>query len=156
MNIFALSIDPFQAASMQCDKHVVKMTLESAQILSTVMHLEGNSALAPYRSTHVKHPAVTWSKEPNNRWWLFWHFCGLLTEYTYRYNKVHACMKHKDALRPTFNCTKSDFTPADFVQCMPDVYKVPGDAISAYRAYYIGEKSRFARWKHGNQPSWWK
>ena len=35
MNIFILDNDPVIAAQMQCDKHVVKMIVESAQMLST-------------------------------------------------------------------------------------------------------------------------
>ena len=35
MNIFYLDRDPVIAAQMMCDKHVVKMILESAQMLST-------------------------------------------------------------------------------------------------------------------------
>ena len=35
MNIFYLHDDPKIAAEMSCDKHVVKMILESAQLLST-------------------------------------------------------------------------------------------------------------------------
>ena len=39
MNIFILSRCPIKAAQWQCDKHVVKMALESAQMLSTVVRL---------------------------------------------------------------------------------------------------------------------
>ena len=51
MNIFYLDPDPVAAAQMQCDKHVVKMALETAQILSTVLG-------GPYKPTHAKHPSV--------------------------------------------------------------------------------------------------
>lgn len=75
MNIFVLSLDPFEAASMQCDKHVVKMVLETAQILSTVKTLL-NEEGAPYKPTHVNHPCVTWAKITENRRWLTWHLKG--------------------------------------------------------------------------------
>jgi hypothetical protein len=41
-----------------------------------------------------------------------------------------------------------------FAQAMPDQYK-NSDAVRAYRDYYIYEKSRFAKWKTGNVPSWY-
>ena len=52
MNIFVLDEDPVVAATMSCDKHVVKMILETAQMLSTVAHSHGHEA--PYRATHKK------------------------------------------------------------------------------------------------------
>ena len=36
MNIFVLDRNPVIAAQMQCDKHIVKMIVESGQMLSTV------------------------------------------------------------------------------------------------------------------------
>lgn len=38
VNIFYLDHDPAAAARMHCDRHVVKMILESAQLLSTAWH----------------------------------------------------------------------------------------------------------------------
>ena len=35
MNIFYVDRDPVKAAQMMCDKHIVKMILESAQMLCT-------------------------------------------------------------------------------------------------------------------------
>ena len=59
MNIFVLHDDPVVAAQMMCDKHVVKMILESNQMLSTVARKYGHDA--PYRSTHAKHPCTLWT-----------------------------------------------------------------------------------------------
>jgi hypothetical protein len=43
-----------------------------------------------------------------------------------------------------------------FVTCMPDVYKVVGDPVASYRAYYIGDKVRFAKWApRAHAPGWW-
>ena len=39
MNIFILDKDPMKAAMMLCDRHVPKMIVESAQMLSTVHRL---------------------------------------------------------------------------------------------------------------------
>lgn len=45
--------------------------------------------------------------------------------------------------------------PTEFAQAMPDEYKVPGDAVTAYRRFYLAEKSAFARWKYRLAPDWW-
>lgn len=37
---------------------------------------------------------------------------------------------------------------------MPDQYKVPDDAVKAYRDYYIGEKAGFAKWAYSSTPDW--
>jgi hypothetical protein len=50
------------------------------------------------------------------------------------------------------NINLGDIT--DFAQAMPDAYKNQ-DAVAAYRAYYLGEKARFAKWRMGNIPTWW-
>ena len=54
MNIFVLHPMPDIAARMQCDRHVVKMTLETAQMLSTAINELGGQA--PYKSAHINHP----------------------------------------------------------------------------------------------------
>ena len=51
MNIFVLHKNPIEAAKMACDKHVVKMILETAQMLCTVAHAHGFEA--QYRATHA-------------------------------------------------------------------------------------------------------
>lgn len=152
MNIFVLDLDPVIAAQSQCDKHVVKMVLESAQILSTVNHAHGLSA--PYRPTHINHPCVRWAYAPAHRRWLERHFIALLEEYTFRYGRTHACSRAMDELVLNDDVMES---PTDFVQAMPEQHRVPGDPVAAYRRYYIVEKSRFARWNKGREaPEWWK
>jgi hypothetical protein len=42
-----------------------------------------------------------------------------------------------------------------FAQAMPDQYKVPDNALTAYRAFYLGEKHHFATWTNRLQPDWW-
>lgn len=78
-------------------------------------------------------------------------FKGLLLEYRIRYNKDHKCA----SLTKIFNFNWNVGSPLSFVQCMPDKYKVPLDPVAAYRAYYAGEKARFAKWKLG-APDWWQ
>ena len=88
MNIFVLHSDPIKAAQMMCDKHIVKMILESNQMLSTVARKHGYNA--PYRSTHGNHPCTLWAGESNANWyWLIRHSRALCEEYTARYGRTH-------------------------------------------------------------------
>ena len=63
MNIFYLDKDPVVAARVQYNKHVVKMILESAQMLCTAHHCYGSSeqkANVPYKQAHLNHPSTIW------------------------------------------------------------------------------------------------
>lgn len=149
MNIFILDTNPFNAAKMQCDKHVVKMVLESAQILSTV-------AGGPYKPTHQNHPCTLWAgANITNFNWLLRHALALSEEYTLRYGKRHKCRDviEQIATRSAHQLPRNigqGFT--DFVQCMPDQYK-DKDPVIAYRRYYHS-KAGFATWKT-QEPYWW-
>jgi hypothetical protein len=59
MNIFLLDSNIKKCAQYHCDKHVVKMILESAQILSTVLRLNGVDQ--GYKTTHANHPCTLWA-----------------------------------------------------------------------------------------------
>ncbi len=151
MNIFVLDRNPKIAARYHCDKHVVKMILESTQLLSTAHHVLGDGG--PYRKTHTNHPCAVWVR---NNWhhyiWVRDLLVSLLAEYTDRYGKRHKC---EDVLFQVFfpptGMSASD--PVDPPQCMPDEYK-GDDVVDAYRSYYIGDKSRFATWKT-SAPYWY-
>lgn len=152
MNIYVLDNDPRLAAAYQCDKHVVKMTVETAQLLSTSHHLLGGDG--PYKPTHANHPCAVWTRgSAENYEWTFELFAYLLAEYTRRYGKSHACARHLAALRSLPPGLASNGL-TDFVQCMPEHYRIEGDAVAAYKAYYLGDKSVFAKWKMG-EPAWW-
>ena len=87
MNLFVLHKDPSECAKLHCDKHVVKMVLETAQILCTVM---GEYCDVPYKSTHVNHPCTKWCRaNASNYAWCVDLFLSLSDEYTFRYKKVH-------------------------------------------------------------------
>lgn len=147
MNIFFVHRDPVQAAQMLCDKHVVKMTLETAQILSTVCG-------GPYRPTHENHPSVVWARD--NLPWVFAHFNALLAEYTHRYGKTHKSANILPELKLFIN--PKDSTAASYPppQCMPEECR-GDDPVEAYRRYYMTEKASFARWERGRpSPSWFK
>ena len=64
MNIFYLDSDPYVAAKMHCDKHVVKMILESAQMLSTAHRVLDGDEYADerglYKMAHKNHPSTIW------------------------------------------------------------------------------------------------
>jgi hypothetical protein len=161
MNIFFLDWDPKLSAIFACNKHIIKMVIESTQLLYTVYHLNQpelllNSQLTPYKITHKNHPCSKWIRENfSNFLWLLtlsWEYCK---EYTYRYNKVHSCEKHILWMvhhLPT-NLSYSSMTLP--VQAMPEKYKCI-DAVEAYRKYYIGEKLRFVKYTKREVPFWLK
>ena len=157
MNVFFLDADPVTAAQQQCDKHVVKMILETAQLLSTAHRvLDGderadNNGL--YKATHKNHPSAVWARDNSSNYeWLWQHMSALMKEYTARYGKTHATERLTHSLwELPRNITHDDFTPPP--QCMPDQYK--GDCtVSAYRDYYLGEKMAIAKWAHSEVPTW--
>ena len=158
MNIFYLHRDPRVAARYHNDKHVVKMILESAQMLSTAhRELDGNINEDVYRATHKNHPSTIWARQSyQNYMWLFDLFVSLCEEYTHRYGKVHLTdQKLREVLRsaPRMLDRNKSFTQPP--QCMPDEYKVDGNSVSAYRKYYMGEKSGLAKWSKRRKPLWW-
>ena len=152
MNIFILDEDPEIAAQMMCDKHVVKMILETAQMLCTVAAEHGHEV--PYRATHKRHPCTIWAGEAYDNWtWLLLHGYALCEEYTKRYGKTHKSLDVIDhCARLNMRFEKTDLT--HFAQAMPQEYK-NDDAVTAYRAYYHGDKSSFATWKT-QTPYWWR
>ena len=164
MNIFYLDKDPYLAACYHCDKHVVKMILETCQILASVHHRWGNGHNVTYKETHKNHPSTKWAGDSNaNYLWLVKLGKYLLLEYADRYGKTHKCntylygelesppknMYIGGSLEPAF-CAP----PA----CMPDEYKVgqeprtKEETVESYRNYYLGAKADIAKWKLGNVP----
>ena len=154
MNIFVLDTCPTIAAQMQVDKHVVKMPLECAQMLSTVHRQYGSDDVQLYKSTHKHHPCTLWAATSRaNYAWLFDHFRALNDEYKYRYGNTHlSWLKLRDVLaEPPAQMRDDDPTP--FAQAMPDEYK-HDDAVVAYRAYYINEKANLLTYTKRDQPTW--
>ena len=151
MNVFVLHTDPRIAAEMHCDKHCVKMIVESCQILSTVMHHHG--VTGPYKPSHAKHPCVLWAaKSRSNFDWLMSLLRGLLDEYTLRYGKRHSC---EDIYPQLINPVPSDLGLTPFALAMPDQYRCD-DPVASYRAYYLGDKAYFAKWRNGRVPDWFR
>jgi len=145
MNIFYLHRDPVIAAKVQYNKHVVKMILESAQMLCTAHHHYGSGDNVPYKKAHYNHPSTIWCRENDNHYrWLFSHMLALGSEYTKRYGKKHLsidkCFGPLSFLPPNIPQGEKFEQPP---QCMPDEYK-DECSIKAYWNYYIGEKHNVA------------
>jgi len=152
VNIFVLDRDIRTCARYHADQHVIKMILESAQMLCTVVNQNGGKS--PYRSTHYKHPCTLWAGRSLSNWlWLRSLALALNDEYRYRFR---TSLDHESAfvVRQLSSPRIADPGLTEFAQAMPDRYKVKGDAVEAYRRFYIGEKSRFAKWTRRKPPRW--
>ena len=150
MNIFYLDSDPVKAAQVQYNKHVVKMILESAQMLCTAHHhytelLAQDDSYIPYKKAHYNHPSTIWCRENSEQYlWLYDHMIALGNEYTKRYKKIHLTIKKcADILQATpAGIPLGTFEEPP--QCMPDQYKVAGCSVTAYWNYYEQEKHTVA------------
>jgi hypothetical protein len=154
MNIFVLDRNPEKAAADHCDKHVVKMVLESGQLLATAHHLsKPRKALPPIKATHANHPCAIWVRSSlANYRWLARLATALAREYTRRYGRIHSWQEHIEWLA-AHEPRLPDIGLTPFAQAMPEHYRNK-NAVRAYRAYYRGEKVSFARWKT-RPPRWW-
>ena len=147
MNIFYLHKDPVKAAQYQYNKHVVKMILESAQMLCTAHHCYGDAeqkANVPYKQAHLNHPSTVWARQSRQTYmWLYYHMISLGNEYEKRYNKQHLTItKCGDFLAtPPKHIQGNEWVQPP--QAMPDEYKHK-DSIIAYWQYYIHGKSHIA------------
>ncbi len=175
MNIFVLDRDPEKCAQYHCDKHVVKMILETAQIVCTASSLileeeigkndkdafllSGVKDTIPYKPTHKNHPSVIWArKSSGNFLWLLDLGFKLSEEYTKRYSKNHKSTEVLRKISSMFDQYLTELIPQSsllsFEMTMPDEYKGE-DPIEAYRVYYAGEKSEIAKWnKSTKEPNW--
>ena len=170
MNIFILDKDVKKNAQYHCDKHVVKMILETAQLLCGVHHMTPQvtpqvdplsnrlstdqvTDQVPYKLSHKNHPCAIWARESlTNYLYLCELGLALCDEYTHRYGKRH---KSSEVImwcilnRP--NIPDKGFTePA---KAMPEEYKVKS-VVQSYRNYYCGAKVGFATWKKREIPKW--
>jgi hypothetical protein len=175
MNIFYIDKDPMQAAEWMVDKHVVKMILESAQLLSTAHRvLDGEQYIGKvngrkhtswilpdarenvlYSATHINHPSAVWCRQSiQNYDWLVDHFFALMREYTYRYEKTHKCYGELSYMlqSPPKNLKNWDWTPMP--SCMAEEYIISDDPLTNYRNYYRIGKASMHKWKNRQPPEW--
>lgn len=175
MNVFYLDQNPNLAAKFHCDKHVVKMIIEYAQLMSTAHRvLDGHLYLDKtknnrsikrwrltdererllYKASHVNHPSGIWCRSSSQNYqWLYQLFLGVCTEYNVRYHKTHKTEQLIDILSQSpSNISNSGFTEPP--PAMPDYCKISGNSVMSYRKYYQEEKISFAKWKTGDTPEW--
>ena len=182
MNIFYLDTDPQKCAQYMVDKHVVKMILETAQLLSTAHRvLDGTEVVEQkwvngslparyrkvkrwklsderedvlYQATHMNHPSAVWCRENHQNYtWLFHHFLSLIAEYGFRYGKDHKCIDMVNELfNPPNNIPMKAFTPV--TPAMAPEYLVSKDSIENYRNYYKRGKTHLHKWTKRNPPEW--
>ena len=183
MNIFYLHKDPEISAKMHCDKHVVKMIIEYAQMLSTAHRmLDGIMVRKPsksgktmvkhydlfegaddleaemtyYKAVHYNHPCNVWIRESKQNYlYLYKLFYHLCEEYRHRYGRFHMTDNKLRSALWTLPKNIPNKTLTEPPQAMPDYCKRK-DPIDAYRTYYINEKKRFAKWTKRDVPEWFE
>lgn len=179
MNIFYLSDNVEEAAALHCNKHVVKMILEYAQLLSTAHRvLDGEEQVVLsstgrkakrwilsdrreqvlYKATHINHPSAIWCRSTvQNYDFLHRLLFSLCKEYTHRYGKVHK-VERSNLLNDlhTIPQTLTAQGTSEPPPAMPDYCKVHGNSVQSYRNYYINEKKHFAKWTHRPVPTWFQ
>ena len=178
MNIFYLDTDPVKSAELHCDKHVVKMIIEYAQLMSTAHRVldgdlyedrtannrrikrwrlnDSNMENVLYKASHINHPSNIWIRSSDSHYqFVYDMFVALCNEYTHRYGKTHLT---EEKLKDILQHLPNNIASADFVdppQAMPDDVKTH-DAIDAYKNYYRVYKKDFAKWTARETPGFMK
>lgn len=157
MNVFATYDSPWACAEALDDKRVVKMTLETTQLLCTALHAYGKKV--PYKPTHLKHPITLWALQEPSMAWLIQHGYALCHEYTHRYGKQHACQKVLERIErhvPRCRITRHFVNAARHRSLELDFTHLP--VHEAYRAYlsarWISDK-RKPIWTNREPPEWY-
>ncbi len=150
MNIFYLDPDPIKCAEMHVDRHVCKMVIEYAQLMSTAHRvLDGEMYIGKtinnrnikrwrllderenrlMKPTMMNHPSAIWLRQSDSNYrWLYNMWCELQKEFTYRYGKIHATARLiPDLKKVPDNCPVGQFTGP--TPAMPDACKVPGNSL---------------------------
>jgi hypothetical protein len=160
MNIFATTICPIASAQALDDKRVVKMILETAQLLCTTVDHFNYTFSGIYKPTHKNHPCTVWARtSPHNYIWLAVHGVALCDEYSFRYGKQHksrdvieVCTEMGWELEPHFPLAAQ----TEFANCTP--YKSMDDVCAAYRFYmldkWIETDIRYPTWTRRGPPKW--
>lgn len=180
MNVFVLDKNPVLAAKMHCDKHVPKMIVESAQMLSTAHRmLDGSAVKRPsksgktmvtyyelpdsredilYKSVHMNHPCTVWTRESAHNYdWHYRLFVALCEQFRFRFEKDHATeLLLKEPLKqlpkniPHKGLTQFPLAMGSNPECMD-----PSDPVKSYREFYQTKQHRFdMKWKKVPIPGW--
>lgn len=154
MNIFYLDNNVNTCAQYHCDKHVVKMILEYAQLLSTAHRVLDKDDVPSvlYKATHINHPSAKWARASTENYrWLYNLFMATCKEYTYRYSKKHKSELLLSSILANVpkNIPDGSFCPP--WRAMPDEFKVD-DTMQSYRNYYRSAKKDFAHWTKRPTP----
>lgn len=156
MNIFYLNHNPEICAQQHCDKHVVKMILEYAQLLSTAHHVLDEYVIYYdiYKPTHINHPSSKWVRASSENYkWLLELWKNLMLEYTHRYGRVHASSR----LLPYLEHLPIHIQEGEFFQpppAMPDEYITTNNSIVNYQNYYKYGKTKLLKYTKREKPTW--
>jgi hypothetical protein len=108
------------------------------------------------KASHINHPSNVWARANHlNYKWLYELWCHLLDEYTYRYEKIHACARLKNVLAKTPDNIPVGLRESDPTPAMPDDVKIPNNSLASYRNYYTKNKTHLANWKKRPVPEWY-
>lgn len=159
MNIFVTDQDADQSAKALCDMHLVKMVVETGQILSTAILHHAPDTEGLYKPTHKNHPCVVWTRTCRRSFaWLLDHGLSLAEEYERRFgreHKTHALLKQMMSMWQAIPLAGQEMPP--FVYCGPVEHAGP-DVPRAYRAYlsakYLAWGPKKARWTGTSPPAW--
>ena len=180
MNFFNLDKDPHTCATYHLDRHVVKMSIEYPQMLSSAHRIldgiqyQGKSKTGRnvkrwrhpdddmenilYKVCHVHHPTSVWVRESKANYdHMYNTWLELLREYTYRYGKIHlsgAKLAEPLKLAPINISSDPYCDPPPAMSAYPDCI-VEGDSVTSYRNYYREAKSGFAKWTKRSKPEWY-
>ena len=156
MNVFACSACPDESARSLADRHVIKMVLETAQILSTTASLLGLESDDLYRPTHKHHPVITCcAYDPKYRSWVFHHGISLGKEYSRRFDRIHKSVAVIKKAGDILGCNVPG-NPRSFPMAMPDEFRRE-DPHESYRLYLKAKYESWgdkAKWTRANRPDW--
>ena len=161
MNIFAIegdgdNIDWVASAKSQDNYRVVKMILESCQMLCTNLnHLYGEQ-VSPYRSCHLNHPSTKWARESSaNFLSLIEHTEAMIAEYKLRFNnRVHKCEAVLARCIELFDKSLFDnHEPTPLLMAIPEMYRSE-NIVESYRRFYASKPR--VRYPEDRIPAWFK
>lgn len=151
MNVFCSNPDPVLSAKVLADRHVVKMCVETAQILSTALRARGQNHDGLYRPAYVKHPCCLIAAE-NDAYFQYalQHGLALCAEYTRRYSRTHAAEQVLTLISSVW--PHADYLDLKIPLAMPDEYK-SDDPYESYRVYLL---AKYDNWRKLLRPPTWK